>query len=204
MSHHVTRFASAGWTFVLGLLALSTLPPAAPAAEPALRMKAFAVNMSGVGRARTENLEIVIERWSTDQEQKMILDTLVERSPEKLLDTVQKIKPRVGYIRTTTSLGWDIQYARQEDLPNGGKRVTFATDRPMGFYEVVNNTRSTDYEYIIGEVRLGPEGKGEGKLATPAKVRFDKDKRQIEIEDYGIEPVRLTQVTAENKTAEEK
>ncbi len=196
MPRYLTRLAVAFAVPVLGLL-FTTMPSEVRAAEPTLRLKAFAVNMSGLGRTRTETLQIVIERWSTDQEQKLLGDTLMERSPEKLLETVQKIKPRVGYIRTSTSLGWDIQYARQEDLEGGGRRIVFATDRPMNFFEVANQTRSSDYEYLIGEVRLGDGGKGEGKLATAAKVRFDRDKRKVEIENYATEPVRLTEVTVE-------
>jgi hypothetical protein len=185
---------------VLGLL-FTTMPSEAAAAEPILRMRAFAVNMSGLGRARTETLEIVIERWSTDEEQKLLGDTLLESSSEKLLETVQEIEPRVGYIRTSTSLGWDIQYARQEELTSGGKRIVFATDRPMGFFEAANKTRSSDYEYLVGDVRLGAGGKGEGRLATAAKVRFDKDEQKVEIEDYAIEPVRLTEVTVVTESA---
>jgi hypothetical protein len=181
----------------VALLGLSTTP--APAADPLVRMTAFAVNMSGVGRARAETLQIAIDRWSTDEERKMLIDTLVESGPDKLMDAVQKIKPRAGYIRTNTSLGWDIQYAREFDLPSGGKRIIFATDRPMGFYELRNNNRSVDYDFMLCEIRLGPDGKGEGKLATGAKISFDKDKKQIEIENYGIEPVRLTQVTLDKK-----
>jgi hypothetical protein len=82
---------------------------------------------------------------------------------------VQKIKPRAGYIRTTTSLGWDIQFARETDLPSGGKRIIFATDRPMGFHEVRSNTRSADYEFMLCEIRLGPDGKGEGSWPPPPR-----------------------------------
>jgi hypothetical protein len=199
MHLHRQRSRKALGLLGLCLLGLSTVPTPAPAADPLLRMTAFAVNMSGVGRARTETLQIVIERWSTDEERKMLIDTLVESGPEKLLDALQKIKPRVGYVRTTTSLGWDIQYVREFDLPSGGKRIVFGTDRPMNFYEVRNNTRSADYEFMLCEIRLGPDGKGEGKLASATKISYDKDKKQIELENYGIEPVRLTQVTVDKK-----
>jgi hypothetical protein len=69
----------------------------------------------------------------------------------------------------------------------------------MGFYELRNNTRSADYDFMLCEIRLGPDGKGEGKLATAAKISYDKEKGQVEVEDYGIEPVRLTQVTVDKK-----
>jgi len=182
----------------VGLLGVGTLAPVASAKDKAvLRMTAFAVNMSGVGRARAETLQIAIERWSTDEERKALIDTLVESGSEKLMDAVQKIKPRAGFIRTSTSLGWDIQYARETELPSGGKRVVFVTDRPMGFYELRNNVRSTDYDFMLCEIRLGADGKGEGKLATATKITYDKEKKQVELENYGIEPVRLTQVTVD-------
>ena len=184
---------------LVGLFALAA-PALAPAADPVLSLTAIAVNMSGVGRTgRMETLQIVIERWSTDEERAMLIDTLVEKSADKLLDAVQKIKPRAGFIRTTTSLGWDIQFARETDLPSGGKRIVFATDRPMGFREVRNSNRSADYEFMLCEIRLGPDGKGEGKLAAAAKISYDKDAKKIEIENYGQEPVRLTQVLTDKK-----
>jgi hypothetical protein len=185
---------------VLPCLVLAGLTPPAPAqdAKPEpLRLTAFAVNMSGVGRTGAQTLQIVIERWSTDEERKRLIDTLVERGPDKLLDVLNDIKPRAGFIRTSGSLGWDIQFARQQDLPSGGRRIIFATDRPMGFYELRNNARSVDYDFTLCEIRLGADGKGEGKLATAAKISFDKEQQKVEIENYGQQPVRLTQVTVD-------
>ena len=186
---------------VLGLFALGSGPAGRaqedlPSPHPLpLRLNAFAVNLSGVGRTNPQTLQIVIERWSTDEERQKLLDTLIEKGDDKLLDLVQSIKPRAGYIRTTQSLGWDISYARETPLPSGGHRIVFATDRPMGFYELRNNTRSRDYEFMLCEIRLGKDGKGEGKLAAGTKISYDKDKKTVEVENYGQEPVRLTSVT---------
>src|SRR5262245_45299416 len=104
---------------------------AAPPAPP-LRMTAFAVNMSGVGRTGATTLQIVIERWSTDEERDKLLTTLVEKGDDKLLDTLQNIKPRAGYIRTNQSLGWDISFARIFPRASGGYRILFGTDAPIG------------------------------------------------------------------------
>jgi hypothetical protein len=186
-------------TLLLSLpLVVLAATPASAGDKPALSMTATAVNMSGVGRAGATSLTIVIERWSTDEERAKLVDTLVEKGSDKLLDTLDDIKPRAGFIRTNGSLGWDIQYARMQDLPSGGKRIIFATDRPMNFYEVRNNNRSTDYEFMLCEIRLNAEGtKGEGKLATAAKISYDKAEKRVEIENYGQQPVRLTQVTVD-------
>lgn len=188
-----------GWLAVLAVLVVTGLPGSSRAADPLLELSAVAVNMSGVGRLRTQNLQIAIERWSTDAELNALRDTIVEKGVDHLMDAVKKITPRAGYIRTGTSLGWAIQFARYEDLPNGGKRIIFATDRPMSLYELQNNTRSSDYDFMLCEIRLRADGKGEGKLATAAKITYVREKRQLEIENYGNEPVRLTQVMAAKK-----
>jgi len=199
LSHMVLRFLVVGsLAFGSGRVAFAQESAATPLPLP-LRMNAFAVNLSGVGRTRPTTLDIVIERWSTDEERKKVLDTLVEKGEDKLMDLVQDIKPRAGFIRTTQSLGWDISFARYADLPSGGHRIVFVTDRPMGFYELSNNTRSRDYEFMVCEIRLNKDGKGEGKLSTATKITYDKDKKEVTLENYGIEPVRLTTVSVEKK-----
>lgn len=170
------------------------LARAEDAEPPGLRLDAIAVNLSGVGAGKTEKLEIVLDRWSSDTTRDNLLETLTSKGSNKLLDALQSIKPRVGYIRTATSLGWDIQYAREYPLPEGGRRIVFATDRPMSFFEASTRPRSSEYGFILCEVRLDRDGRGDGKLATMAKVSFDKEKKVIEVENYGIEPVRLTDV----------
>jgi hypothetical protein len=186
-----------------GFLAVASTGAAFAQEEPLpplpLRMSAFAVNLSGVGRARPTTLEIVIERWSTEEEKDKLLTTLIERGEDKLLDMVQDIKPRAGFIRTTQSLGWDISFAKAFPRASGGFRLVFVTDRPMGFYELRNSTRSRDYEFMVCEIRIGKDGKGEGKLAAGTKITYDKDKKQVEIENYGQEPVRLTTVSVDKK-----
>ena len=199
LSHKALRFLVVGSLAVAsGRVALAQESAPTPLPVP-LRMNAFAVNLSGVGRTRPTTLDIVIERWSTQEEQKKLLDTLVERGEDKLMDLVQDMKPRAGFIRTTQSLGWDISFARYADLASGGHRIVFVTDRPMGFYELSNNTRSRDYEFMVCEIRLNKDGKGEGKLSSATKITYDKDKKEVTLENYGIEPVRLTTVSIEKK-----
>lgn len=181
------------------LLAMMPGPVAAEQTPAAvLRLDAFAVNLSGVGRTTPERLKIVIKNWSPKATGDKLIQTLKDKGPDKLFDALQSIKPSVGYIRTTTSLGWDIQYASETPLPEGGRRIVFATDRPISFREASLQPRSADYEFMLCEIHLDRDGIGEGKLATMAKISYDKNKNLIEIENYGIEPVRLTRVTTED------
>ena len=165
----------------------------AGAAEPEiLRLRANAVDLNN--RVRTESLDIVIERWSTPEETAKLKAVLVEKGGDKLIDTLQKVKPRCGYVKTSTSLGWDIYFAREVELPGGGRKISLASDRPVSFWEASNNPRSKDYEFSLAEIHLGADGKGEGKAIKAAMVSFDKEKNTLEIENYQREPVRLNQV----------
>ena len=79
-------------------------------------------------------------------------------------------------------------------LPGGGERIVFATDRPMSFAERASGARSRDYEYLVGEVRVGPDGKGQGTLVPRANVMYDADNQTLTVENYDSQPVRLTNV----------
>lgn len=181
-------------------LAVLAVPPAFPVNSPAkdsalLSMRAFAVNMGGGGRTNAGTIDIVVERWTTDEERAKLRGVLIEKGSDALLDALQDLKPRAGYVRTSQSLGWDVQFAREIPLPEGGRRIILATDRPMSFVERRNQPRSADYEYLLIEARLDKDGKGQGKMAGAAKVTFNKETNTLEIENYGIEPVRLTEIT---------
>ena len=73
------------------------------------------------------------------------------------------------------------------------RRVLIATDRRLGFLELTRSSRTLDYPFMIIELRLGPNGEGEGKLMPLAKVTQYPDD-VVEIENYDIQPVRLTNV----------
>jgi hypothetical protein len=160
------------------------------------KFTAFAVNLDdsgGVAPTGAGVVEMVVERWSTDAERDRLLTTLAEKGPEKLLDTLQSL-PRVGYIRTPNSIGYDLHYARKAPLPDGGERVVLATDRYIGFWEAANRPRTIDYPFTVIEMRLNGDGVGEGKMSLATKITMDKERKQIELENYGTQPVLLKSV----------
>jgi hypothetical protein len=162
------------------------------------KFTAFAVNLDSTAVAPTGAgvVEMVVERYSTDAERDRLLKALMEKGPEKLLDTLQAL-PRVGYIRTPNSIGYDLHYARKAPLPEGGERVVLATDRYIGFWEAANRPRTIDYPFTIIELRLNRDGVGEGKMSIATKITVDKEHQQIELENYGSQPVLLKTVRRE-------
>jgi hypothetical protein len=183
---------------VAAALVLPFAASAALAAEPEiLRLRAFAVDLNN--RVTTNTIDIVIERWSTPEETAKLKAVLVEKGGNQLLSALQKVKPRCGYVRTSTSLGWDISYAREVPLPGGGRKITLASDRPVSNWEARNSGRSMDYDFSLAEIHLPASGKGEGKAIRAAKVSFDKERNTLQIENYEREPVRLNEVSIESR-----
>jgi hypothetical protein len=203
----MTRFSlrPASLVTALALLLTPALPAAAQVVLP-IRMRAFAVNMSNNLTGANGILQIVLDRWSTEQERATLLQT-VPKGQDDLVRALQKqsVKGRINIPGWTGPdpqnyrLGWDLRYAWHEVLPDGGERIVIATDRQMSFREVTNNPRTTDYPFLLIQIQLNKEGKGQGKMAAFTQIRYDKKKNVMEIENYGTEPVRLNEITTEKK-----
>lgn len=177
------------------LTARQQAPADLPTVQDPLRFSAFAVSLQG---GRAGNVEIHIERWTTDAERKTLVDLLAGASfksggQARLLEALQKVKPRTGFIRTSNSLGWDLRYARETMLPDGTRQIVIATDKPVSFLAAATQSRSMDYPFTFVEMRMKPNDKGEGRLL--AATAIDVKNGRLELENYGQEPVRLTTIT---------
>jgi hypothetical protein len=186
----------------LGLAALSlTVALGAPASGVSAqnakeKFTAFAINMNS--GPKTATLDITIDRWSTDAERDALLSILAEekdvnKANQALLKALQKM-PKVGSIRTPTTLAWDLRYARQNPLDEGGRQIVLGTDRPIGFREARNQPRSMDYPFTVIEMRLDKDDKGEGKMLTGTKLYIDKKTKNLVLENYAQQPVRLNEI----------
>ena len=155
----------------------------------------FAINM-GSGPS-TAVVDFTIERWSTDAERAALLSILVEeknvfRANEKLLTALQKM-PRAGSIRTPETLAWELRYARQSPLEEGGRRIVLATDRPIGFREARVQAETMDYPFTIIEIQLDKNERGVGKILAGTKLFIDKNNNLV-LENYGQQPVRFNEI----------
>jgi hypothetical protein len=144
---------------------------------------------SGAGQ-----LIIRITRWSSPDERRMLVDTLLENGPKALLTSLQHTKA-VGSIRTPDSLAYDLHYARETMLPGGGRRIVLATDRPIGFWEAANQPRTIDYPFTVVQMEIGADDKGHGTLSYATKIKAYGD--TIELENFASAPVMLTNIREE-------
>jgi hypothetical protein len=185
------RFAL--WTGLVLAVATASgaAAPQVASNTPREAFTAIATNISNVGRTGATQVDIVIERWSTDAESDRLLAVLKEKGPEDLLDVLRDI-PRVGYIRTPDSLAYDLHYARQVPGEDGGRRIVLLTDRPIGFWEASRRPRTIDYPFTLIDMRMGGDGEGVGKLSIATKITLDGS--VMTLEDFANQPVRLTNI----------
>jgi hypothetical protein len=166
----------------------------------AVRYTANAINMDSSVRLKATTVDIVVNRWSTDAEREQLHTALVEQGQGKLLKTLQAM-PKVGYIKTPDALSYDLHYAHRIPVGDtGAERVVLTTDRPINFWEAANSSRTLDYPFMVIELRMTSTGEGEGKLTVATKISQDPATKQIVLENYGDQPVRLLNVRrVENK-----
>lgn len=172
-------------------LSLSAAGPDTQSNQPPEKYTAFAVDMGRPGRAAAGTVDIAITRWSSDAERDRLLAVLREKGPDKLLDVLRDL-PRVGYIRTPTSLAYDLRFARKVPGEDGGEVISLMTDRYISQWEAVNRPRTIDYPFTLIELRIGADGRGEGKMSLATKITADRS--TIVLENYSAQPVLLNNV----------
>ena len=158
-----------------------------------VRFTAFAIDVNNMGKSHSGTIDIEINRWSSEAERDALAKTFLEKGPQKLLDALQDSRP-VGYIKGVQTLGWDLRFARQNQLDEGVTQILLLTDRPIGFAEARNQARTMDYPFTLIDLRIKKDGTGVGKAAVATKIVFNKKKNVVELENYSSEPVRLNNI----------
>ena len=178
---------------------LAAQEPAAPTKKNPLQFTAFNYSAQ-LGAAGVT--QVTIERWTTDAERMSLLALVETAKPgepgqRNLLRGLQKIKPRVGFMRTPNSRGWDLRYAVENKMPDGTRQLVIATDKPVSFAAGASNARVLDYPFTIIEMRMKPGEEGEGRMLAASSIMVKEGRLQLE--NYGQEPVRLINIKEEGK-----
>jgi hypothetical protein len=136
-------------------------------------------------------LEIDIERWSTPDERRRLVSA-IGKGQRAMLEVLHDLS-RVGAIRTPGELGLSLHYAHQTRTEDGGTRIFLATDRPIGFAEEWNRSRTVDYPFTFIELNVPLRGEGKGLLSLATKVTASRDGRFVHAENWDS-AINLTQV----------
>jgi hypothetical protein len=146
-----------------------------------------------VGAGARVNVDIWVNEYTNDADAKVWAAALLEGGSPALLKKLEDAKT-IGKIRMTGRAGfYDFKLIRQH-RSEGGRRIWLIGDRPIGFLEVYAGNRSQDYPFGILQLDLKTNSKGKeegtGALIYAGKIKV-MEGNNIELETYGIEPIRL-------------
>jgi hypothetical protein len=111
--------------------------------QPLESYSARVIAQSQVGASGTAQVQILINRWSTDEERQMVLNATTDKDKRSVAEALASLDP-VGYFREISKRGYDLRYART--TTEGDKSVVIlATDRPISMFEATQSTRSSKH-----------------------------------------------------------
>lgn len=158
------------WSAVVAIvLSAAAAPPAQDTVSE--EFSAILTNISNVGGTGLTPLTIRIERWTSDEENERLLETLRDKGQRAFLDALTDQKP-VGAIMTPTSLRYDFFYARQMPADDGGRRIMMIADRPMTVAERTSAATSREYPFTVIDMQLDKDGTGQGTLSQLVQLRL--------------------------------
>lgn len=147
------------------------------------------------GVSGTAQVQIVINRWSTDEERQMVFNATTNKDERSVAKALASLDP-VGYFREISKRGYDLRYARK--TTEGDRSVVIlATDRPISILEATQSTRSSKHNVTIIQLVMDESGNGEGTLAAGVRIRFDEKENHLVLENYSYAPLRLSNVKLE-------
>jgi hypothetical protein len=160
-----------------GLLLVLLMAAAMPAVS-ADDKKTETIDATATGTStqlgRTVQVKVIINQYSTEEDRKVLVDAFKKGQSQGLVKALENMKS-VGRIAITGTVGYDLSYIALIKTPTG-RKIRFATNRPIRFGEAYNNTQSTAYNLTAGEFNLNDSDKNKsaGVLYPAAQLIINK------------------------------
>jgi hypothetical protein len=178
-------------------LTLTAIPAAAKDKNKTLESyNANAIVQTGGGASMAE---INIYRWSTDEERGELLEAIKKATADPRTNSREIAKAlrgqkKAGYAFMAGKQGYPLRYARSFDMGGGKRQIILATDRPVSFQEVYQQTQLGDFDVTLVVLNLDENGKGEGLLSLGTEVKWNDQAGKIEITNVTSQPIKLGDV----------
>jgi hypothetical protein len=119
-------------------------------------------------------IKVIINQFSTQEDRQVLVDAFKKGQSQGLVKALTQMKP-VGRIAITGTLGFDLSYIALIPSPTG-RKIRFATNRPIRFAEAYNSGPSTAYDLTAGEFDLNDSNKSKsaGVLYPAAQLVINK------------------------------
>jgi hypothetical protein len=120
------------------------------------------------------SVKVIINRFSTQEDRQVLVEAFKKGQSQGLVEALTKMKS-VGRIAITGTVGYDLSYIALIPSPTG-RKIRFATNRPIRFGEAYNAGPSTAFNLTAGEIDLNDSDKSKsaGVLYPAAQLILNK------------------------------
>jgi hypothetical protein len=154
------------------------------------------VTMDGTtAKGPGDRVTIWIEEYTTDDVTQSLMKTLADGGQTALGDALKN--QRAGTLRVGTSTSYTLSVARQR-IDFEDRVVQLVTSGPLRGFPLNPGVRPQDYPFGFIEVRLRPDGTGQGTVVGMVKLAFDREKN-LRSASYGTQSASLTNVETVRK-----
>ncbi len=150
-----------------------------------------AIGTGGTVGGKSITFDFRVTQYTTDEDVQKFAQLLKDKGTDALRRALEK--ENKGRVAVVGSTGNQIAIARKR-TQGADTIITIITARILPFAELYHNGRSTDYSFGYLQVKLDSEGKGSGQIMAAAKIRFDKKSGQYQIESFGNQYIKATNV----------
>jgi len=177
--------------FVLSLILSLAFVSSAQDKASAEAYSGTAIGTGGSVGGKTIQFDFRITQYTTDEEVQNFAQLVKDKGTDGLRRVLEKEDK--GRINAVGSTGNQIAVARKRQQ-GSDTIITIVTARTMPFLELYNGGRTTDYPFGYLQVKLDANGQGTGQIMAAARIRFDKKKGQYEIESFGNQYLKATNI----------
>jgi hypothetical protein len=163
-----------GYGGLLLTLLLAAAVPAISADDKATETIDATAMGTSTQMGKNVGIKVIINRFSTPEDRQVLVDAFKKGQSQGLVKALQDMKP-VGRIAITGTLGYDLAYIALIPSPTG-RKIRFATNRPIRFAEAYNSGPSTAFNLTAGEFDLNDSDKNRsaGVLYPAAQLIINK------------------------------
>jgi hypothetical protein len=186
---------------LLALLLAAAVPAISADDNPAETINATAMGTS-TQMGKVVSVNVIINRYSTPEDRQVLVDAFKKGQSQGLVKALEDMKP-VGRIAITGTVGTDLAYIALIPSPTG-RKIRFATNRPIRFAEAYNSGPSTAFNLTAGEFDLNDaDNKKSGGVLYPASQLIINKQGQLQFE-LRQNPWKLVNIIDWNGAGKEK
>jgi hypothetical protein len=150
-----------------------------------------AVGTGGSVGGKSIRFDFRVTQYTTDEDVQKFAELVKNQGTDALRRALEKEDK--GRIAVVGSTGNQIAIARKR-TEGADTIITIITARTMPFVELYQNGRTTGYPFGYLQVKLDAQGNGSGQIMAAAKIRFDKKSGQYQIESFGNQYIKATNI----------